>query len=123
MNHSALLLTATPSAGVLVEELIWNAAVCVAAIVALVRILRLPAARWAHRYWSKAAWIAAVVWGNWKLGLVVIPVGTIAAIWHTRTIAKAPYDDRPPVPDIPAAKSNVDAAAETSRPDQNKEEQ
>jgi hypothetical protein len=66
--------------------------------VALVRILATPNQRWAHGWLSKLAWIIATVWFTPYLGLLVLPVGALAAIWKTHDLRSKPGPDPLQVP-------------------------
>jgi hypothetical protein len=53
-------------------------------LVAVIRVLRQPAAKWKHPTWSRLAWVVAILYVAPILGGYPIPVGAITAIWSTR---------------------------------------
>ena len=66
------------------SHLAWILLSGLAALVAVVRVLRQPAQNWKHRNWSKLAWIGAALSLPPVLGGYPIPIGAVAAIWRTR---------------------------------------
>ena len=61
-----------------------------AVIVAVVRIIRTGADRWAHGGWSKAGWLFLALWWSWSTRFGVVPVGAMLAIWQTRRLHRQP---------------------------------
>ncbi len=51
------------------------------AVVAVIRVLRLPDDRWRRPRRDRVWWIAVVVLAGWGS---VVPIGTFAALWRTR---------------------------------------
>lgn len=65
-------------------------------LVAMVRVVRLPAPMWAYGRWSKTAAVIIAGWFTLTLGVLAVPVGAVAVIWHTRTLALKAKNERPP---------------------------
>lgn len=101
MTQQTLALAAT-SGGVTDIQVLWDLAAGAMIAIAVVRAVKIPAPRWTHRLWSKTAAIVVAVWGSLAAGGLLLPVGAVAVIWHTRSVARSPTDT-PTVPDLPFA--------------------
>jgi hypothetical protein len=77
---SGATLAATSTVGYLG----WVMMASLVELVAVIRVIQRPAENWAHRNWSKLAWVLSVLYLAPTLGGYPIPVGAIAAIWRTR---------------------------------------
>lgn len=81
---------------------LWGVVAGAVQLVAVVRVLRLPARWWPHGRWSKTAAVVIALWLSVKLGSLALPVGAAGVIWHTRAVARrVPRQDV--VPDLPMA--------------------
>jgi hypothetical protein len=62
----------------------WMVLTGLIVLVAVIRVIHRPAEAWPHRNWSKVAWVLAVLYVTVPLGGFPIPIGAVAAVWHTR---------------------------------------
>lgn len=79
----------------------------VVVFVAIVRVVTIPAERWAHGRMSKTAWVTAAVWFIVSAHSVALPLGAIAAIWQTRMLNRT---NRPEETGVPFAAGTAEAA-------------
>lgn len=86
MSHTTTVLgTTNPD---MAASVFWVVVAGAVELVAVIRTVRLPAPAWSYGRWSKAAAIVAAGWLVARLGVVSVPVGAVAVIWHTRTLAR-----------------------------------
>lgn len=81
-------------------------------LVAVGRVITTDNDRYRHGRWSKAAWVLASVWiivGHAATGS--LPVGALAAIWHTHRINRV---HPAPSNDVPFAEGDAEADAVVS---------
>lgn len=92
----------------LAASLFWVVVAGAVELVAIIRTVRLPAPAWSYGRWSKAAAIVVAGWLVVRLGALGLPVGAVAVIWHTRTLARR-MTAQPTVPDLPMAEGRSNA--------------
>lgn len=88
----------------------WDVVAGAVELVAIIRVVRLPAPVWLYGRWSKAAAIVVCGWLTFSLGTLVVPLGAAAVIWHTRTLVRR-AGPAPEPADLPMAEGR----AETDR--------
>lgn len=76
-------------------------------LVAVIRTVRLPAPVWSYGRWSKLAAVVAALWLTFNVGVLAVPVGAVAVIWHTRTLGRRSAV-APDVPDLPMAEGTAE---------------
>lgn len=89
----------------------WECVSGLIELIAIIRAISVSALAWEYRGWSKLAAVIISAWITLHLGILTVPVGAIAVIWHTRTISrryKTKSETPPQVPDLPYAESNHD---------------
>lgn len=102
-THTALMASAGDSTAV--TKAFWDLIAGAVQLAAIIRTIRVPASRWTYRRWSKWAAVGLAGWMTFTVGAIALPVGAIAVIWHTRTIARR-TDPPPTVPDLPFAEGS-----------------
>lgn len=104
----AITLAATSGGGATVAKVAWDVVAGAVELLAIIRTIRVPAHAWTYKRWSKAAAIALAGWGTITIGVLALPIGALAVIWHTRTLARA-LIATPAVPDLPYAQGDPEA--------------
>jgi hypothetical protein len=92
------ITVAAASPGPAAFFLAWIITSGLVALVAVIRVMRRPAADWLHGLWSKIGWVLLVLYLAVPVAGYPIPVGAVAAIWRTRPPqpprpAELPYAD------------------------------
>lgn len=99
---STATLGVTPGSNELAVWMMWYLIAGIVQLVAIVRTIRLPAPLWTYRKWSKIAAVIIAAWFVWTIGVIAVPLGAIAVIWHTRTVARRAAAQLEP-PELPFA--------------------
>ena len=87
-----------------ISYLAWILLSGLVGLVAVIRVLRQPAAKWKHPNWSRLAWVVAILYVAPILGGYPIPVAAIAAIWSTRR----PRPEPAPPGQLPLTEGSAD---------------
>jgi hypothetical protein len=65
----------------------WALLAGIIMLVAVVRVVRVPAECWTYRQWSKAGAVLLALW-SYDLRPETLPVGAAVVIWHTHQQAR-----------------------------------
>jgi len=82
----------TPLSAVTVNELLgllaWDFLAGSVIFCATWRLIRTPRECFSYGLLSKTGWLVASLWFTWHLGLVALPVGACATLWHLHKLAR-----------------------------------
>lgn len=80
----------------------WDLLAGTIELVAVTRVVLLPADAWTYQRRSKLAAVILALWGAVNLHPAVLPLGAAIVIWHTHHQARR-YRTTPATPDVPYA--------------------
>jgi hypothetical protein len=90
-----------------VGQLGWDIVAGLIELVAVIRVVRVPASWWTYRRWSKFAAVGLALLGAITARGIDLPLGAAVVIWHTYELARR-RASQPLSPDVPYAQGAPD---------------